>query len=259
MLAVFKREFLSFFRSPIGFIVVAIFTLMSGFYFSMLIMNTNTIDLSSEIAFLKPILFVVIPLMTMRLFTEDRKNGTEVLLYTSPVSLFRIVLGKYFAALALMLIMISTLLIHVVLVIALGGLVDAGTLGSFVGFIFLAAVFIAIGTFCSVVTENQIIAAITSFLLILFTAAISYIASVVQSFIVSTMTTLNPFNMSTSTIQTVGEKIAQAINWLDPFSKTDTFLLGIFSVSPLVFCISLITVFLFFTFRILEKRRWSQG
>ena len=259
MLAIYKREVASYFRSPIGWIVIAVFALMGGFYFSLVMQNSNAIDLSGEMSFLKPVLFVVIPMMTMRLFTEEKKNGTDVLMYTAPVSLFRVVVGKYLAAMTLMMIMISSSLLHIILVLALGGLVDASTIGAFIGFFFLAAVFIAIGTFCSAVTENQIIAAIISFLIILFSSAITYIASILQNFFVSTMQTANLFNLSTDSIYNAGLKVAEAVNWIDPFARTDSFLIGVFSVSPLVYCISVIVLFLFFTFRVLEKKRWSQG
>lgn len=259
MLAIYKKELASYFRSPIGWIVIAVFALMGGFYFSVVMQNSNAINLSEELSFLKPVLFVVIPMMTMRLFTEEKKNGTDVLMYTAPVSLFRVVIGKYLAALSLMMIMIASSLVHMILVVALGGLVDASTFGAFIGFAFLAAVFIAIGTFCSAVTENQIIAAIISFLLILFTSSITYIASILQNVFVNTLNNFNLFNLSMDTIYQVGLKISEAINWFDPFAKTNNFLIGIFSVGPLVFCISMIVLFLFFTFRVLEKKRWSQG
>ncbi len=259
MLAIYKKEFASYFRSPIGWIVIALFALMGGFYFSIMIQNSNSINMSDELSFLKTILFVVIPLMTMRLFTEEKKNGTEVLMYTAPISMFRVVIGKYLAALTLLLIMIASSLVHLILVVALGGLVDSSTLGAYIGFTFLAAVFIAIGTFCSAVTENQIIAAIISFLLILFTSSITYIAAILQNIFVNAMNNFNLFNLSMDSIYQAGQAISDAVVWIDPFAKTNDFLIGIFSVDPLVFCISMIVLFLFFTYRVLEKKRWSQG
>jgi ABC-2 type transport system permease protein len=259
MLAIYKKEFSSYFRSPIGWVAIALFALMGGFYFSVVIQNSNSINMSEELSFLKTVLFVVIPLMTMRLFTEEKKNGTEVLMYTAPVSLFRVVIGKYLAALTLMFIMIASSLVHLILVVAMGGLVDASTLGAYIGFSFLAAVFIAIGTFCSAVTENQIIAAIISFLMVLFTSSITYIASILQNIFVSALNNFNPFNLSMDNIYEVGQAVSNAVVWFDPFAKTNDYLIGIFSVAPIIFCISLIVLFLFFTYRVLEKKRWSQG
>ncbi len=259
MSAIYKRELASYFRSPIGWVAIAIFALMGGFFFAIYMQNSSSVNISDELNFLRYVFFVVIPLITMRLFSEEKKNGTEVLLYTAPVPLYKVVLGKYFAALSLLLIMVSSTLIHVVLVVIMGGLVDTGTLGSYIGFVFLAAVFISIGVLCSAVTENQIIAAVISFVVIFFSTILSMIASTVQSAFVSIVTTLNFLKLSTSSINKAGEAVANGINWLDPSVRTDTFTQGIFSISPLLFCLSLVILFLFLTYRILEKRRWSQS
>ncbi|MCD8499553.1 MAG: ABC-2 transporter permease [Clostridiales bacterium] len=97
ILAIFKRDYLAYFRSPIGFVVLAIFMLLSGLYFSAGVLQSYQ-DMVGEIAFMQSFLFIVVPLLTMRTFAEDRKNGTEVLLLTSPASTVEVVLGKYLAA-----------------------------------------------------------------------------------------------------------------------------------------------------------------
>ncbi len=259
MLAIYKRELASYFRSPIGWIAIALFALMGGFYFSYSMQSSSSVNISGELSFLQAVFMAVIPLITMRLFSEEKKNGTEVLLYTSPVPLYKVVLGKYLSALSLLGIMMSSSFLHVILVISMGGLINAGTLGSYIGFFFLAAVFISIGVMASAVTENQIIAAVLSFVIILFTQLLQTIAASLESVFISFLTVINLFNLSAESIFKAGESLAKAINWLDPYSRTDSYAIGVFSISPLIFCLSLVVLFLFLTYRILEKRRWSQG
>ena len=160
MLAVYKRELASYFRSPIGWVAIAMYALLGGFYFSVYLSSSQSVDMSVELSLITSFFVIIIPLITMRLFSEEKKNGTEVLLYTSTVPLHKIVFGKYLAALSLLCIMLSSTLIHVVLIIAMGGLINATTLGAYISFIFTGALLIAIGIMASAVTENQIIAAV---------------------------------------------------------------------------------------------------
>lgn len=259
MLAVYKRELASYFRSPIGWAVMALYALLGGFLFSYRMSAFNEVNISDELVFLRTFFIIIIPLITMRLFSEEKKNGTEVLLFTSPVPLYRIVLGKYLSALTLLLIMLSTTFIHMIIVVSMGGLVNASTVGAYIGFIFLAAAFIAIGVLASAVTENQIVAAFIGFLMILVTQLLQLISTFLQSVFVSILSVANLFKLSTETINKAGDNLAAAIRWLDPFARTDSFSMGIFQISPLVFCLSLVILFLFLTYRILEKKRWSQG
>jgi ABC-2 type transport system permease protein len=222
-------------------------------------MASNAVNIGEELDFLRMFFFIVIPIITMRLFSEEKKNGTEVLLFTSPVPLHMIILGKYLSALTLLLIMLSTTFIHVIVVFMLGGLINASTVGAYIGFVFIAAVFIALGVMASAVTENQIIAAVISFGTILTMQLLQVIAGSLQGVVVSVLSVLNIFKLSTETINRAGENVAAALKWLDPFARTNSFSVGIFRLSPLVFCASLVVLFLFLTFRILDKKRWSQG
>jgi len=259
MLAVYKRELLSYFRSPVGWIAIALYALLGGFVFSNSMSANSAVNIGDELGFLRMVFIIVIPLITMRLFSEEKKNGTEVLLFTSSVPLFRIVLAKYLSALTLLLIMLSSTILHVFVVLFMGGLVNASTIGSFIGFIFLGAVFVAIGVLASAITENQIIAAALSFIIILGTQLLQAIAVSAEGIVVSILNVANVFRLSVETINKVGENVAAGINWLDPYTRTDSYALGVFKLSPLVFCLSLVILFLFLTYRILEKRRWSQG
>jgi ABC-2 type transport system permease protein len=163
-----------------GYVIMAIFMALSGLFFSSFLLN-GSIDLAGEMAFMQSFFFVLIPLMTMRSFAEDRKNGTEVLLYTSPATTMEIVLGKYFASVFLFLTMTATTLVHVFITLLYNGVVDVRVLGAYISFVFLGAAYLAIGVFASAMTENQIIAAVISFITIMLLTLIDAVAGVLGS------------------------------------------------------------------------------
>jgi len=259
MKAIFKRELASYFRSPIGWVVIALFALIGGSYFSIFMSTTGKIDIRSELDLLQIFLVIIIPIMTMRLFSEEKKNGTDILLYTSSVSMVRIVLGKYLAALSLLGISLLPVILHIIILLIMGGLVDIMTLGALFGFILLASMYIAIGVMASAVTENQIIAALISAAVIIFSLLMTSLGTWLESILVSLLSILNPFKLSSEAIYKAGENFAGAINWLAPAPRLSSFSEGIFSISPILFFISVIALFLFLTYRVLEKKRWSQG
>ena len=259
MSAIYKRELASYFRSPIGWVAVALYTLLGGFFFSFSMSSGSSVNIAGELSLIQTFFLIIIPVITMRLFSEEKKNGTEVIMYTSTVPLYKAVLGKYLAAFSLFMIMLSTTLIHVILVAAMGGLIDASTFGAYISFILLGAFYIALGIMASASTENQIISAVFSAAMIVFVMLMQIISTSLEGIFVSIVSVFNPLGISSDAINKAGESLAAAINWMDPVSRSDSFGSGIISLSPILFYISLIALFLFLTYRILEKRRWSQG
>lgn len=257
--AIFKREYASYFRSPIGYVIFAIFMAISGLYYGVSVMNSYSY-LAGELSFLQSwLFFLLIPVMTMRAFSEDRRNGTEVLLYTSPASSMEIVIGKYLASLGFFLTISAGTLVHVLLTLGFGGRVDIGVLGAYFGYVFLGAAFIAIGVFASALTENQIIAAVISFVILMSLMLIDAIAGLVGDAAISLVSRLNIFGWLTDLqISSVGSAITAGLQWINPYARLNNFVNGIFEISPIIFFISLVAVFLYMTNRIIEKRRWSQ-
>ncbi|SCW27806.1 ABC-2 type transport system permease protein [Ruminococcaceae bacterium YRB3002] len=255
MIAVFKREFLSYFRSPVGYIAIALFSFLSGYIF---VNNfaTGAVNIASEVISLRSFFVVIVPIITMGLFAEDKKRGTEILYYTSPIDLFSVVAGKFLAAFCLYGIMFVNVFIHMIVTKSCDGIVDIGAWGSVIVFFFLAMLFISIGIFASAITDSQIIAAIFSFIMIMVIQLLSTISSLAGNAIAAFLSMLGVASESSNS---VGEAITNGINWLDPFAKTSDFRYGSFSVAPLVFCISFAIVFLFLTFRVLEKKRWAKS
>jgi ABC-2 type transport system permease protein len=191
MFAILKKEINSFFASPIGYLVIAIFLLLNGLFLWLFkgefnILDNGFADLSSFFLLAPWILIFLIPAVTMRSFSDEKKQGTLELLLTKPISKLHIVLGKYFGALALILIALLPTLLYVYTVNQLGspqGNLDVGsTLGSYFGLLFLVAAYTAIGLFASSITDNQIVAFITSvFLCFLFYIGFQGIADFMSS------------------------------------------------------------------------------
>ncbi|WP_372752641.1 gliding motility-associated ABC transporter permease subunit GldF [Mariniflexile sp.] len=171
MLAIFKKEINSFFASPIGYLVIAIFLVLNGLFLWLFkgefnILDYGFADVSSFFLLAPWILIFLIPAVTMRSFSDEKKQGTLELLLTKPISHSNIVLGKYFGAFVLILFALLPTLIYVYTIYQLGnpvGNLDIGsTLGSYFGLLFLIAAYTAIGIFTSTLSDNQIVAFITS-------------------------------------------------------------------------------------------------
>lgn len=167
MLAILKKEINTFFSSPIGYLVIAIFLLLNGLFLWVFkgdfnILDYGFADLSSFFLIAPWILLFLIPAVTMRSFSDEKKQGTLELLLTKPISKLQIVLGKYFGALVLIIIAILPTLLYVYTVYQLGnplGNLDVGsTLGSYFGLLFLITSYTAIGIFASTLSDNQIVA-----------------------------------------------------------------------------------------------------
>ena len=253
MTAIFKREFLSYFRSPVGYVAIALFSFLSGFVFYSQF-ATGTVDIAGEVITLRSFFFVIVPIITMGLLSEDKKRGTDVLYYTTPVNLFNVVVGKVLAAFLLYVIMFVNVIIHIIVTVSCGGVFGVGAVGTIVVFFFMAFMFISIGLFASAITDNQIISAIVAFIIILVTQIMGTIGDYLGSAYTAMFSGIN-----SNFAATVGDAISGAVNWLDPFLKTQDFRLGIFSVSSLVFLVSVGILFLYLTFRVLDKKRWSQA
>jgi ABC-2 type transport system permease protein len=177
MLALLKKEINSFFASPIGYLVLAIFLIINGLFLFLFknefnILDYGFADLSSFFILAPWILIFLIPAVTMRSFSEEKRQGTLELLLTRPISKLQIVLGKYFGAVVLIVLALIPTLLYVYTVYQLGnpiGNLDLGsTIGSYIGLLFLVAAYTAIGIFSSSISKNQIVAFIIAVFICLF-------------------------------------------------------------------------------------------
>ena len=179
MKALLFREIKSFFGSPIGYLVIAIFLILNGLFLWVFegeynILNSGFADLSPFFTISPWILIFLIPAVTMRSFSDEMKQGTLELLLTKPLSIWQIVNGKFFGAVLLIVIAIIPTFIYVYVISSLGmpeGNLDMGsTIGSYFGLLFLISGYSAIGIFTSTLSDNQIVA----FLLAVFLCFIFY-------------------------------------------------------------------------------------
>ncbi len=287
MAAIFKREIKMYFSSMIGYVFISFFVLITAVYFS--IQNILSMSPDFQYVFNSVIMMFLIlaPILTMRLLSEEKKQKTEQMLLTSPVSVLDIVLGKYLAAMTVFLIALAITIIFPIILSFFGTLAVAQIVGSYIGFLLLGGSFIAVGLWISSVTDNQIISAVATFaavFLLLMVETIVRAASGSQSFslmfasiialiiafyfyyntknteisitvfIVEAAALLILYFLKRSIFTGLAGKFAMMFAVLTRFNN---FAMGIFDVSSVVYFISFITVFLYFTVRVIEKRRWS--
>lgn len=191
MKSILLREIKSFFGSPIGYLVIAIFLLLNGLFLWVFegdfnILNSGFADLTPFFTLSPWILIFLIPAVTMRSFSDEKKQGTIELLMTKPISIWEIVSGKFFGAFLLIVIAIIPTFIYVYVIYGLGmpaGNIDMGsTMGSYFGLLFLIAAYTSIGVFTSTLSENQIVAFIVSvFLCFIFYFGFQGVASQFKS------------------------------------------------------------------------------
>ncbi|MEZ4802982.1 MAG: gliding motility-associated ABC transporter permease subunit GldF [Gelidibacter sp.] len=177
MLAILKKEINSFFASPIGYLVIAVFLLLNGLFLWMFkgdfnILDSGFADMSAFFLLAPWIMIFLIPAVTMRSFSDEKKQGTLELLLTKPISTLQIVLGKYFGAFLLIVIALIPTLLYVFTISKLGkieGNLDTGSiLGSYFGLLFLIAAYTSIGIFASTLSDNQIVAFIIAVFICFF-------------------------------------------------------------------------------------------
>ena len=191
MKSIIVKEIKSFFGSPIGYLVIAVFLIGNGLFLWVFkgqynILNSGFADLSPFFSLAPWILIFLIPAVTMRSFSDEKKQGTLELLLTKPLSLWQIVNGKFLGSMLLIVMAIIPTFIYVWVIFGLGspeGNIDMGsTMGSYFGLLFLIAAYSAIGIFTSTLSENQIVAFIVAvFLCFFFYFGFESVATIVPS------------------------------------------------------------------------------
>ena len=230
MLAVLRREMSNYFTSPIGYIFLAVFYFFSGMFFSS-VLAYNSTDITNVFSGLFTVLIFIIPLLTMRSMSEEKKQKTDQLLLTSPANLGGLVFGKFLAAFLMYCIALAITVVYSIILAAF----ETPEWSVVIGNIFGAAL-IAIGVFISSLSENQLIAAIGSFAVMMFIMMLDNVASLIPT--------------SLSFLATLLTKISFMTRYSD-------FVSGILNFANVLFFLSVAVVFNFLTVRVLEKKRWS--
>ncbi len=235
MKAIYKRELLSYFTSPLGYVFMAIFLCLSGVLFSTATLQQGTnSNVNMYFVYLLISFIIVLPLLTMKLFSEERKTRTEQLLLTSPITITGMVIGKFFAAYTVFALTYAASCIPFISLYIYGTPNTAQLIGHSVGILLLGAACIAVGVFISSLTENQLIAAIGSMALLFAFVMVNFLSSYINSAV-----------------------IRNILGWLSILERYNAFGNGVFDFSCILYYISMAAVFLFATVRVFEKRRWS--
>lgn len=287
MIAIYKRDLKGFFTGMMGYVLLAFFLAVGGLYFTVMNLMSGYPDLSYTLYNNLFVLLLLVPLLTMRSFAEERRARTDQLLLTSPVSLWRIVLGKYLAVLSVFGMAVLVFALYP-LIMSRGGAVSyRQSYAALLAFFLLGAACIAIGVFLSSLNENQIVAAVCSFFVLL----LAYLMPSIQTlftvgsalamgvflvlavlgaayagwhsrswglglgvFTVCCAAILVLFWLRSAALTSAFSSLLGALCLFSPFEK---FVSGLFSLSAVVYYLSVTALFLFFTCQTLEKRRWN--
>ena len=217
-----------------GYVFLAIFYAFSGLFFYIFSLSVGSTDISSVFLMMFIVLMVFVPLLTMRLLSEDKKQKTDQLILTAPVSLLSIVMGKFLAAYAIFAIGVAVMPVYGFVMSTFATVSWLPIWGNTVGLLLLGGIFVSIGLFISSLTENQMIAAIGGFFINLMILLMNTLKSALP----------NGF-------------LRDVLSSISVYSRYSEITSGIFSLSSLIFFVSVIFIFLFLTVRVLEKRRWA--
>jgi ABC-2 type transport system permease protein len=236
MVAMMRKELRTYFVSPVAYVVIAAYLVISGVFFAILVLQQpGTVESSLSIVFdnVAVILLLVAPALTMRLLAEEQKSGTIELLLTSPVQDWEVVLGKYLSSLVLFLIPVGLTLVYPVL---LGRYTppDMGpVIGGYVGIVLFGAAFLAVGMLATSLTQNQVVAAVVSIALLL------------------------GLWLTGSFAGSARPPVSTALSYLSIITHYGEFGRGLIDTRDVAYYLSVIAVSLFLSVRVLETRRWT--
>lgn len=274
--AIAWREVRSYFTSPLAYVVIGVFLALSGYIFwahlwrfselclrygnspyyaSML--NVNDMVIRPLFGTLGIILLLMIPVLTMRLLAEERKTGTAELLFTCPVTSGEVVLGKFLGAAFLLLVMLGVTMIYPLLISATGGGPDlTPAYVGYLGVLLLGLSFLAIGLLISAMTENQIVAAVGSFGVLLLLFIVDWMAESATVTLASVMNTLSLGLWEKVGLGLGGPTLGSVLTHLSISGHSKDFYKGILDTEHLIFYLSTIFLGLFLTQRVVESQKW---
>lgn len=232
--AILKRELGAYFSSATAYVVMAVYFFFSGLFFNFYCISANSSSLSYVYGNMFYIILFLIPIITMKTFAEEKKQKSDQALLTAPTSLTEIVLGKFLGAFCLYAICCCIFLVYAVVISFFASPEWSVILCTFIGILLLGGSLIAINVFISVMTESMVVAAVIGMGVGLVISMTNYLINLIQV-----------------------DWIKNILNKINFLSYYENFTYGILSIVDVVFFLSVTALFLFFTVRVLEKRRWS--
>ena len=248
--AIAQKELKSYFSSPIGYITIGFFALLYGFFYFTILsyfvrqsmqmgamggpqsLNINQVFIRQLLQNVTILVLFIMPMVTMRTYSEEKRSGTIELLLTSPLTDVQIILGKFFGALALWAIMLAVSLIHLALLFIYSSPEWKPIATAYLGLLLLGGCFISVGLFISSLTKNQIVAGMVTFATFLFLWVITWIGSF------------------------AGPTIDGLTQYLSIIDHYDDFGKGVLDTTHLIYYVSFITFGLFLTAKSVDSERW---
>ena len=234
MLAVYKKELRSYFIGPIGYIYVALYLLVASLIFTYTTLYAGTCSVTTYYTFILYLFAILIPLLTMRMLSEEKKSRTEQILLTAPVSLTSVIFAKFLAAFTLFAGTLLVSCLNFIILYVFGTPNTAIMVSTTFGILLIGAAFVAIGIFVSACTENQLVAALVTIVAIASTLVLNVLSGYVS---------FTPLRV--------------IMRWFSIFDRFYAFTYGYFDFVALLYYLSVTVVFLFLTVRVFEKRRWE--
>jgi ABC-2 type transport system permease protein len=233
VLVLAKKEFRSYFDSPVAYVVITLFLLIAGWQFSTSLFLSNSPDLRTLFSIIRFILLFFIPAVSMRLISEERRLGTIELLMTLPVKEWQLVMGKFLSAYLLIIVTLFLTIIHYI-TIALLGRPDLGaTIGGYIGLVLIVGFYLSIGIFTSSLSQNQIISFILSFVIIFAFYILDKIVFFFPGF------------------------LATVLEYLSTDYHFNNIARGVLDSRDVIYYLSMMFLFLFLTVQTLESRKWK--
>lgn len=230
--AIARRELGSFFRSPLAYVIIAAFLVVAGFFFFFSAIQTRQATVRPVFQTLYTILLLLAPMVTMRLLSEEQKSGTLELLLTSPVHDLSVVIGKFLAGVGFFAVMLAPTAYSIFLLSQYGDPDNGGIVGGYLGALFFCGAIVAIGLFTSSLTQNQIVAAVLAFAILLLLWVIDGLSGV------------------------FGGRAGDALSYLALYPHFNDMTRGVIDTKDVVYYLTIILAALFLTWRSLEARRW---
>jgi len=233
VLVLAKKEFRSYFDSPVAYVVITLFLMIAGWQFSTSLFLSNSPDLRTLFSIIRFILLFFIPAVSMRLISEERRLGTIELLMTLPVKEWQLVMGKFLSAYLLIIVTLFLTIIHY-MTIALLGRPDLGaTVGGYIGLVLIVGFYLSIGIFTSSLSQNQIISFILSFVIIFAFYILDKIVFFFPGF------------------------LATVLEYLSTDYHFNNIARGVLDSRDVIYYLSMMFLFLFLTVQTLESRKWK--
>ena len=288
MRAVFKHELSTYFTNLTGYVFGGLLLLFAGLYTMIININSRLTNFEYVFGNMSFIFLIIVPVLTMRVLAEEKRQKTDQLLYSLLISMTKVILGKYLAMLVMLLLPVGIICLYPIVLTAYGNLHLLSVFNAALGFFLLGAALLAIGMFISSLTENQAVAAGLCFVVMLVIYYMSQLSSYVPTTALASVAAFSVLvillallirqmtksNFAALMVGMVLETVlllvyllktslfeglfSNLVGELSLFQRFYTFVYGVFDVTGIVYFASVIALFLFLSVQSMEKRRWSE-